>query len=115
MATLEDTKHKAGRLLGITAYGRALRADDDLLLAESYRQVYDSLDREGIAIWPENGAIPDRCMPHVAALMAFNVATDKAVSAETYSQVLALQNIAKAGIRRETTPKYESYTRAKDY
>jgi hypothetical protein len=115
MATIEAMKHKAGRLLGFTRYGQALNADDDALLTESYAQVYDDLDEEGIATWPSDGDIPDRVMPHVAALVAFNVTADKSVSAERYGAILALRNAAKPEIRRMVTPAYESYGNATDY
>jgi hypothetical protein len=112
MATTEAMKHKAGRLLGFTSWGRALSADDDALLTESYVQVYDDLEEEGIAVWPYTGEIPDRCMPHVAALVAFNVTADKSVSPERYNTILTLRNVAKPEIRRLVTPAYESFKAA---
>lgn len=115
MATLEETKHKAGRLLGIVSMNRALKPEDDALLTESYAQVFDDLDEEGIASWPQDGEIPDRCMPHVAALMAFNVVTDKATSPERRAEILALRNVAKPEIRRQVTPASESADEAVDY
>jgi hypothetical protein len=115
MATIEAMKHKAGRLLGFTSWGRGLAADDDALLTESYAQIYDDLDEEGIATWPSTAEIPDRCMPHVAALVAFNVTADKSVSPERYSTILALRNVAKPEIRRMVTPAFEADDMAEDY
>lgn len=115
MATIEEVRHKAGRLLGVTRFGQALRAEDDQLLAEAYTQVYDELKDEGLDIWAPSGVVPDKIAPHLAALMAFNVVDDKGVSAERYSRILNQRNIAKPEIRKYATPPYESVDEPADY
>jgi hypothetical protein len=115
MATLAETRHKAGRILRIVRYGQALNADDDALLTEAYAQVYAQLKTEGIAVWASTGGVPDSVMPHVAALMAFSVTADKGVPADVYARTLALRNVATPEIRRLTKPMHESLDEPTDY
>ncbi len=115
MATVDETKHKAGRMLGLVRFGQALAADSDGLLQEAYLQVYGGLKTEGLAIWPSAGPLPNEVMPHVAALMAFSCAPDKGVSSERYSAILAARNVANPEIRRLTTPPNETVDEPTDY
>jgi hypothetical protein len=102
MATVAETRHKAGRMLGIVAYGQALPANHDLLLTEAYTQIYNSLKAEGNAIWASTGAVPDGVMPHVAAMMALQVAPDIGVSSERYQIIRLAAQAAPTEIRRLT-------------
>lgn len=115
MATIEDVRHKAGRLLGIVRFGQALKADDDGLLTECYAQVYAKLKNEGIAVWASGGPVPDEAAPHVAALMAFNACDDKSVSTSRYNRILARRNVAMPEIRAATQPAYESLDEPEDF
>jgi hypothetical protein len=115
MATVSETKHKAGRMLGVVRMNQALKPDHDALLEEAYGQVYDDLKEEGHAIWASTGTIPDSCMPHVAALMAFSVTTDVGVSGERYAAILAQRNVAKPEIRRLVTAAHETVNEPTDY
>lgn len=115
MATLEEVKKEAGMLLGIVAEQDSLRAEDDSLLNRTYNQIYDELDNEGIAEWSQSGEIPDRVMPHVAALMAFSAAPKKSISEPKYNRILALRNVAKPEIRRLIIPKTQSVQKPVDY
>lgn len=115
MATVEEVRHKAGRLLGVVRFGQALKSEDDLLLTESYAQVYDALKDEGIAIWASTSDVPDRVAMHMAALMAFNVCDDKGVSPSRYNRILSRRNVAMPEIRRLTQPQHESLDNPVDY
>jgi hypothetical protein len=115
MATVAETKHKAGRMLGVVRMLQALKAEHDALLQEAYDQAYADLDEEGYATWASTGEVPDAVMPHLAALMAFSVCTDLGVSAERYQAILAQRNVAMPNIRRLTTPAHESVDEPTDY
>ncbi len=115
MATIEEVRHKAGRLLGVVRYGQALKPEDDLLLTETYAQVYDSLKDEGVAVWASAGPVPDRVSSHVSALMAFEACDDKSVSNARYNRILSRRNVAMPEIRRLTQPSYESLDEPVDY
>jgi hypothetical protein len=115
MATVDETKHKAGRMLGVVRFGQSLNSAHDLLLQEAYEQVYDDLAEEGQAIWASTGDVPRRVMPHVAALMAFSVTTDVGVSGDRYAAILAQRNVAKPEIRRLTTAAHETVNEPADY
>ena len=115
MATVEEVRHKAGRILGIVRFGQALKSEDDLLLTESYAQVYDMLKDEGIAVWASTADVPNRVVEHVAALMAFNVCDDKGVSPTRYNRIIARRNVAMPEIRKLTQPKHESLDEVVDY
>jgi hypothetical protein len=108
MATLAEVRHIAGELMGIVPYGRAMNAQDDLLLAEVYGQVYAELKSEGIAVWAAANDVPNEVAHHVGALMAFYAAPRKSVDAERYSLISAHRSVAKPEIRRYTTPQYET-------
>ena len=115
MATVAETKHKAGRMLGIARFGQSLKSEHDLLLQESYEQIYDDLDEEGLAIWASTGEVPERVVKHVAALIAFDVADDLGVAGDRYTRILAKRNVAMPEIRRLTTPAHESVEEETDY
>jgi hypothetical protein len=115
MATVAETKHKAGRMLGVVRYGQSLKPEHDGLLGEAYTQVYADLKEEGYATWASTGTVPDPVMPHLAALMAFTCTTDIGVSAERYEAILANRNVAKPEIRRLVTPAHESIEEPTDY
>jgi hypothetical protein len=115
MATREEVRHKAGRMLGIVRFGQSLRTEDDSLLSESYTQVYDTLKNKGLAIWASTADLPDRVVPHVGALVAFNVADDKATSTERYNRIVSKRNVAMREIRSLVTPSHESLDKTVDY
>jgi len=115
MATIQEVRHKAGRMLGLIRYGQALKSDDDSLLSEAYTQVYDELKTEGLNVWASDGAVPDRVAQHVAALMAFNVCDDKQAPEVMRKRVIERRSIALPEIRRLTAAPYESLKDPVDY
>jgi hypothetical protein len=115
MADLEAVRKRAGMILGIVSEVDALRAEDDDLLTRIYDEVYDSLDREGLAEWSKLGSVPDSVVPHVAAMMAFDAATLKKTSGEQFNRILALRNVARPEIRRLVIPDYQSVEPIVDY
>lgn len=115
MATLEQVRKEAGMILGIVSELDALRAEHDSMFERAYSQVYDELDNEGIAEWSSSGEVPDRVVPHVAALMAFNGISKIPLSSERYARVLALRNVAKPEIRRLIIPRTKSVEKPVDY
>jgi hypothetical protein len=115
MADLEAVRKRAGMLLGIVAEPDSLRAEDDSLLSRIYDEVYDSLDREGLAEWSKLGSVPDAVVPHIAAIMAFDAAVPKKISGEQFNRILALRNVARPEIRRLMIPDYESVEPVVDY
>jgi hypothetical protein len=115
MATVAETKHKAGRMLGVVRMNQALKPEHEAMLAEAYTQAYADLKEEGYATWASTGTVPDAVMPHLAALMAFACATDVGVSGERYTAILAQRNVAKPEIKRLVTAAHESITEPTDY
>lgn len=115
MATVAETKHKAGRMLGVVRMLQSLKPDHDALLQEAYTQAYADLKEEGYATWTSTGAVPDPVMPHLAALMAFSCTTDIGVSGERYAAILANRNVAKPEIKRLVTAAHETVEEPTDY
>jgi len=115
MADIQAVRKRAGMLLGIVSQPESLRAEHDALFVEIYDEVYDDLDREGLAEWSKAGAVPDSVAPHVAALMAFSAAVPLKISGEQFNRVLALRNVAKPEIRKIVLPDFESLERPVDY
>ena len=115
MATVAETKHKAGRILGIVKQPESLRSEHDTILTEAYDAVYAQLKEEALAIWSSAGTVPNRVMEHVAALMAFNVADDLGVPNARYQRILARRNVALPNIRKFVTPTHESLEDPEDF
>lgn len=61
--------NRVARKLGRVAVGQNLEADLESVLSDSYDQVYDELDEMNLATWASD-SVPDRYVPHVAALVA---------------------------------------------
>ncbi len=101
--------------MGIVPYGRSLGAQDDLLLAEVYGQVYAELRSEGIAVWASGNDVPNELAHHMGAIMAYYAAPRKSVPADRYSLIASHAFAAKPEIRRFTTPPYETMSDPVDY
>lgn len=115
MATVAETKHKAGRLLACVRAGQSLRPEDDTLLQEAYLQVYGDLKTSGDATWASTAELPNEVMPHVAAWMAFLLIPDKGIAGERKALILDLYGIAKPEIKRLVTPAHETVEEPTDY
>ena len=94
-------------MLGIVKKPESLRSEHDTILTEAYDQEYAALKKEGLAIWASSGTVPDAVMPHLAALMAFQVADDLGISNDRYNRILSRRNVAMPEIRAYVTPEYE--------
>jgi len=115
MATLARVKNRTLELLGVLTIGQKAQNKDSVKAQEAYNEVYAELKKEGIAVWSSTGNVPDSAAAHVIALAAFNLIDDYGVSNDRYNRITAKAQVAKAGIRRAVTPKYESLHEPDDY
>lgn len=115
MATVAETKQRAGEFLGVVGVGGTLSAPADARLQQAYDEEYADLKDDGLAIWASTGTVPNDVMPHLAALMAYNAADSFGVSGERFNRIVVRRNAAPAKIRSAVTPAYESFDDPKDY
>ena len=117
MATLTQVRNRAAGMLGRYRSGQAIVNQLKLDLDQAYAEVYEDLKKEKLAIWSSaaNTVIPDKVVPWVAALMAFNATDIYGVSEARFGRIVAKRNIALREIRRLVTPDYDSLDDPTDY
>ena len=93
MATATDARNRAAFILGIYGEGDTLPDYQAADLDSAYTEIYARLSAKGVAWWDEDDEIPDECITHVAAMMAYSRADDYSVSNDRYGRI-SIRNTA---------------------
>jgi len=103
--------------LSVVEIGQSAASQDDARIEAAYREVYDELKELGLAVWSISGYLPNKIVPHVVALTAWNAIASGSygVSPERYQRIQLAAASAEREIRRVVTPKYESTSEPRDY
>lgn len=115
MATKAEVKNETLYLLGLLAVGDTAAAADDTYMDTKWDVVFDDLKDEGLDGWPTAGPVPDKCVDHVAALMALSAMDTYSVDQVRYQRIVNKAQVAKIEIRRLLTPRHESLDEPVDY
>jgi len=115
MATVSKVYDGAAEMLGILETGKTLSANDTARMTRAYDQVFDDLKESTLDAWPSSGPVPDRFVPHVEALMAFNASDTYLVPSEILQRIINKSSVAMREIRRLSIPDYESLDKPVDY
>ena len=106
MATAAEIRDKAGRKLGIKAFGQALENSVSSDLDEAYSEVYARLRDEDLVSWSEIADIPPELVSPVVDLVAFARVTDYGVSTERFNRLTIAASQAEVRIRRSIQDDY---------
>jgi len=116
VATKADVRDRTAELLAVKRIGgQTLQHEHVARINSAYDEVYDALKEDGLAVWASAGAIPDRVVPHLVALMAWNVIDDYGVSNERYSRIVSRASVAMSEIKKAVRAPYESQEAPADY
>lgn len=115
MASEEEVRNGALRMLGIIDVGDDASATDDTYMTQKYNEVYAMLKEKGQAYWASGGTVPDKFSPHVQALMAMFSTDDYSISSERLQRIMTKAAIAEKEIPSLGTPDYESTDNPVDY
>ena len=115
MATKAEVALRTAQMLQRVRLGQAIDNTLETRINSAYTEVYNDLKDDQLVTWAVAGTIPDKIVPWLVALIAFNCTDSVHVSDAVFARILAKRNIAKREIRRLVTPKYETIDEAEDY
>lgn len=113
--TAAQIRDRAAQELGVLSLGQALKAHDAARITQGYAEVYEQLEKDGLATWPYSGSVPNDFAPHVVMLTAENCLGTYGVSESRYARIMTAAQIARREIMKYASPDYVSTETPKDY
>jgi hypothetical protein len=113
--TKAQIRDRVANDLGILALGQSLQSQDVHRIEQAYNEVYDDLKENGLAIWALTDVVPDKVVPHIVALIAFNCLNTYGVSNDRYIRIKANYDIAEKKIRELVSSEYVPMEEPTDY
>lgn len=117
MATRQDLRDRVGGALAVLSSNQSLEPPHAARIETGYLEVYDALKVPGLAVWPYDGEIPAKFMPHLIALVAKNCIrlAEYGVSDERYTRIMNDAAIAVTEIRALVNGPYLSRECPRDF
>ena len=115
MATTAELRDRAANELGLLPVGQTLASNHSTRITEGFNEVYAQLAEDGLNIWASTAECPDRIVPQVVALIAFNCLNTYPVSPERYQRITFTASQAVKSIRSMVRPAHESTDEPTDY
>lgn len=116
MATKNQVKARALRVLGVIGAGVAPTGPQDSDMNESYSEVYSELEELNLVEWAEESDIPERFVDVIVNLMASKRVDEYGVSNDRYQRIVSKASQAETKLRRLIADNYiHSTTSFTDY
>lgn len=116
MATKQQVRVKALRLLGIIGVGVTPSGPQDADMSDAYSEVYAELEELDLLEWAEDDDIPTRFVDVIVNLVASKRVDEYGVSNDRYQRIMSKAANAERKIRRLIADDYvHSTTQFTDY
>ena len=113
--TKQEIRDRAAGDLGILQLNQQLAAQDDARVSAAYDEIYDDLKFNGIATWSSTASVPDRFVPHLAALIAESCLSSYSVSQERFIRIKTASSTARREIKKLSKPTFQSTDDPQDF
>lgn len=106
--TKAQIRDRVGQAIGLVQVGQTMEDQDKTRIEQAYNEVYEELKEQSLNFWSLTGAIPDRFVPYVIALIVQNVNVDYSIPTERFARIAPTIQIAKLKISELGNQKYIS-------